>query len=803
MRLREKFADMGVARVADELNKALAETPRVILTAPPGAGKSTLLPLTILEELPEGKILMLEPRRLAARHVAERMASIMGESCGETIGYRVRLESRISQRTRIEVLTEGILERMLVDDPFLEGVAVVIFDEYHERSLTSDLTLALVLETQRLVRPDLKILVMSATLDTDLIARRMDALAIDCPGEGYGVDTIHTEDYEIRDCIRATTHTIGRAWREQTGDILVFLPGQGEISKCREILETALPEAEILALYGLLSPREQRKVFAPSPDSRRRIILATSIAETSLTINGITTVVDTGLVRRPVFNPNTGLTRLETVRISLDMATQRAGRAGRLAPGVAYRMWSKGAETRMKESREPEILTADLSATVLSTIAWGQRDALSLPWISVPPAGHIASAVSLLRQLKAIGEEGDISSLGRRLASMPCHPRLGRMLCEAGQAKSLAADIAALLEEKDPLDNSRDSDLTTRIVMLRQYRKSRMPKAWQRIDDISDQFRRMVGAKRESDTINPFEVGRVIARAYPERVAMRCDNGQYKLAGGGFAILASDDDLASSRFIAIASMDKRIFLAAPIEEKEVRDMGIWRQISAWDSKSGKAVVREELRFGLLRLDERPLHGDVKDLIIASIAEAAPKEGLTMFSFNEKVISLQIRIHTLGSWHPEMNIPDVSTECILATAHEWLPMYIGNATTVAELRKIDMREVISGLLDYETQQALNRLVPDRINLPSGKWARISYRRGAEDPIVSARLQDCFGLTETPRLDDGKRPVLMELLSPGFKPVQLTKDMPGFWRETYHEVRKELRRRYPKHKWPDLQ
>lgn len=800
--IRGKYGDLPIAAIADDVQASLAEWPRLVVTAPPGAGKSTLLPLSLLEKMTEGKILMLEPRRIAARQVAERMAAMLGEKVGKTVGYRIRFESRISNETRIEVITEGILERILVDDPTLEGVEVVIFDEFHERSLSSDLTLALTREIQDIIRPDLKILVMSATIDANSLTRKMDARHIYSPGKCFEVKTIYGEDFDFKDCASAVATAVKKALRAHDGNILVFLPGQAEILKCRDMLIENNENVEILTLYGMMPHEQQQRVMSPIEGKRRRVVLASPIAETSLTIDGITVVIDSGLYRTPVFEPTTSLSRLTTARISLDMANQRSGRAGRLMPGVCYRLWTKATESRMKGSRKPEIEGSDLSTMMMTIAAWGENEPMRLPWVTSPPPGHLANAKKLLGMLDAIDSDGRLTEKGKRMSQLPCHPRIASMLTEAGAMKGIACDIAAILEEKDPLSDEQNADISTRIAILRQYRNRKMPAAWKRIDNISTQYRRLVNTPHYSGNPTSEEIGKLIALAYPERIAMRDEKGRYRLAAGGNPVsLHPEDDLARHEFLAIASMGTRIFLGAPIDRDFVMSQGKWMECVMWNNREGKAVAREELRLGVLTLATRQVKGDNRRMIASAIASAAPKDGLTIFDFNDDVQGLQLRITVAASWHPELEMPDVSTETILATAREWLPLYIGQASTVQELRKIDMRNVILGLLSYEQLQALDRIAPTYIKLPSGRNARIHYRRGAEAPIVSARLQDCFGLMNTPCVDEGKRPVLMELLSPGFKPVQLTQDMEGFWKETYFEVRKELRRRYPKHQWPE--
>lgn len=802
-KLLERFgAQLPVAEIAGRLCGSLRRCPRAVVTAPPGAGKSTLLPLLLSADAPEGKVLMLEPRRLAARQIAMRMAQMGDEKVGETVGYRVRFDTKVSSSTRIEVLTEGIMSRMLVDDPTLDGVQTLIFDEFHERSLVCDEALAMALEVQRVLRPDLRIVVMSATIDAAGLCSALDAPLIESRGRIFDVEIIHSQDISPRDIAGETAAMVRRAHREQKGDILAFLPGQGEIMRCAELLQGLPGDTTVLPLYGLLPPEEQRRVLVPQK-SGRRVVLATPIAETSLTIQGVSTVVDSGFCRTMVYEPSAALSRLETVRISLDMARQRAGRAGRLGPGTCYRLWSKGAEHRMRDCREPEILTADLAPLVLDLAAWGESDPATLPWVTPPPAGAVKQARSLLRMLGALDDAGRITGQGRRLWEMPCHPRIARMLitAENDRRRALAADVAALLEEKDPLGDGRGADLALRVEMLRQARRSGRAGRWQRIIAVAERYRRLMRVDTDNGTVAPEEAGQLVAVAFPERVAQKASDGRYRLAAGGYVTLSDDDDLLAESLLAVAAMGNRVFLAAPLSQEDAAAMATWRDRVAWDSRQGRVVAQRELCLGLLVLDAKPAGAEAREKGVAAICDAAKKEGLTMFDFGDDVQRLQRRVAAVAGWHPEMDLPDVSTEHLLDTATEWLPLYIGKASSVAELRKIDMCRVITGLLGYEGGRAVDRLAPSYLRLPRGRNARIDYRPGAAAPVLSARLEDCFGLHETPRVDDGRVPLLMELLSPGFKPVQITSDLRNFWKTTYFEVRKELKRRYPKHPWPD--
>ena len=811
-RVMERAGKLPAAEIAGTVDALLAEHASLVVTAPPGAGKSTLLPITILEGLGEGKVLMLEPRRLAARQIAERMAWLLGEPVGRTSGYRVRFESKVSSATRIEVLTEGILTRMLVDDPTLEGVSAVIFDEFHERSLNSDLALALCRETQRQLRPDLRIVIMSATIDTDAICRELDAPLVEGKGRMYPVKIISEEPEATEsNAAEAVVRAVRRAHREQEGDILAFLPGEAEIRRCAEMLGDSLGDTEVHPLYGMLPPEAQRRAIAPG--ERRKIVLATPIAETSLTIENVRIVVDSGLCRKPVFDPQSGLSRLETVRISRDMARQRTGRAGRVAPGVCYRIWGPGTEARMEENRRPEILEADLSQTVLAIASWGGCGAEELSWLTAPPGASLRQAKGLLLALGAVDASGGITASGRRMAALPCHPRIAHMLVRAQkpEEKALAADIAALLEEKDPMaQEGAGTDLGARISALRRARRERREgRAWGRIARIAEQYRALCRCAEDNTDPDPYSIGALVAAAYPERIAKahRDGCGRFLLACGDLAFTEQDDPMAAYEWLAVASLnaregiDGRIFLAAPLDPEDLGDMLTQRDNVSWDSKAGTVVARRETRIGGLIVSSRPLSDVSRDVIAGIICEAAARDGRSMLDFSDEVGNLQRRVAAVAAWHPELELPDLSTDAVIQRASDWLPLFLGKATTAQELNKIDLSQALWTLLDYKQQQAVDRLAPTHITVPTGSRIRVEYRQGAELPVLRVRLQECFGLTDTPRVDDGKRQVLMELLSPGFKPVQLTQDLHSFWENTYFEVRKELRRRYPKHSWPD--
>lgn len=796
-------------QIAGIVNQKLEDNASLVVTAPPGAGKSTLLPLTILESLKDGgKILMLEPRRLATRQIAERMAELLGERVGQTVGYRVRFESCVSEDTRVEVVTEGILTRMLISDPTLEGVSVVIFDEFHERSINSDVALALTREAQGIIRPDLRIVIMSATIDATAICQALHAPLVESEGRMYPVEIIH-EDTDITECSKvddialAVARSVMKAHANHEGDILVFLPGQAEITKCAEILAHSLPDTNICPLYGLLSSEAQRKAIAPSDEGERKVVLATPIAETSLTIEGVRIVVDSGLCRKMTYSPQNALSHLDTVRISMDMATQRTGRAGRVAPGVCYRLWSLATEHRMSECRIPEILEADLTPMSLDICAWGEADISRLPWLTPPPTGNLAQARELLIMLQAIDESGCITAHGKELATLPCHPRIAQMLTTADspQMKVLACDIASLLENKDIINTQRssaapasstitDADINSRIALLCQSR-NRYPF----ISRIAEQYRRLVKTKECNEIPHPHDVGKLIASAYPERIAKAEDEGlgRFKLANGNIASLDPNDELSAQEWLAVASLGSKIFLASPLNINDIQHLIRSKDNLSWDNKQGAILARRERRIGRLLIDSMPIQGVKSEDIIRTLCESAPKYGTSMFSFDEKVQNLQRRICIVAQWHPEMGLPDVSTEAVLNRASDWL--------FTTDIHKVNMGDCIWSLLSYEQQQLVDSIAPTHIRVPSGSKIKVEYRQGAEQPILRVRLQECFGLQDTPCIDEGRQPVLMELLSPGFKPVQLTQDLHSFWENTYFEVRKELRRRYPKHSWPD--
>ena len=806
-KLLDKYIQLlPIGQVAQDVNDALQEHPAVVVTAPPGAGKSTLLPLTIYRALPhgQGKVVLLEPRRVAARQIAERMAQMSESVLGDIVGYRVRFESKVSENTGVEVLTEGILTRMMVSDPTLDGVSVIIFDEFHERGINTDTALALALETQRSIRPDLRIVVMSATIDATAICQALKAPLIESRGRMYDVEVTYGDEATVYNCADVVAATVCKAWRETDGSILAFLPGEAEIAKCAKTLEGSFPHSTVLyPLYGRLSSKEQHAAIAPPKVGERKIVLATPIAETSITIEGVTVVVDSGFCRRMTYDPRSALEHLETVRISMDMARQRMGRAGRVSAGRCYRLWTKATEAQMRECREPEIMTADLTSLVLDVAAWGGSEMEKLPWLTPPPTANVNRAYDLLMSLGAIDDKRRITPHGDALAKLPCHPRIAQMLIKAkGNAqKALATDIAALLDERDPLSKDNDADINTRIAELRKARQRQTLGKWRRIAMISEQYRRMISAREDNHDMAPCDAGMLIATAYPERVAMLQHDGTYKLANGERANLDPADSLRAYDLLAVATADKKIYLASPVDKEGLTHLMKEVERVTWDNALGRVTATRECRVGRIVVSAKPLDTVSHEKAAYIVAQAIKDEGRSILNLSDAFLRLQRRIMACSAWHPELALPDITTDSLLQKADEWLPMYSDGAITAAGLKKIDMAAVLWAQLSYEQQKEVDRLAPSHVTMPTGSHVKIDYREGSDAPVVSVRLQECFGMTDTPRVDNGTRPLLMELLSPGFKPVQLTKDLRSFWNEAYFEVRKELRRRYPKHYWPD--
>lgn len=805
---------LPIVDILPSVRESLAHTHTLIVNAAPGAGKSTLLPLALTDEpwLEGKKIIMLEPRRLAAKTIAARMANLWGDEPGQTVGYRIRFENRTSPATRIEVVTEGILTRMLQTDNALEDVGMVIFDEFHERSIHADLALALCREAQQVLRTDLRILVMSATLNMPELTALLQAPAIRSEGRQYPVHIRYADTpTDLMYLTDNVVSTVRRAVHENDGDTLVFLPGEAEIRKCAERLEESLPGFSVHPLYGQLTQQEQYRAIMPHPHATRKVVLATSIAETSLTIEGIKIVVDGGFARTSRFDAKTGLSRLETLPVSKDSADQRAGRAGRLGPGVCYRLWTKATHERLADHRLPEILEADLCTPVLELALWGVTDVKKMAWLTPPPATAVEQARETLYRLDVLDEKGHVTPHGKQVHRLATHPRLAHMLIRAQEEKAvgLATDIAALLEERDPLPKEAGMDINLRIEALRRARHTGKPgNRLSRIEKAADQYRRMLGVTADNRPVEPYQTGLLLAYAYPERIAFARpgNNARFQLANGQYAVAGHADDLSHEPWLAIAHMDTRdglgkIFLAAPLNPTDLEHLVKARETITWDTKKGGLIAAGELRIGSILLRSTPLPSPDKALLAQAVSEAVKTEGRALLDMNEATGQLQNRIQSLRTWNPDDAWPDVSTDYLLQTNADWLGPYLTHVKRPEDLKKINVAEALLNSLPWEKQQELSRLAPAKLQVPSGSAIRLEYFADGAKPVLAVRLQEVFGMAETPAVNHGKNPVLLHLLSPGYKPVQVTADLRSFWNTTYFEVKKELKRRYPKHAWPD--
>ncbi|WP_426030621.1 ATP-dependent helicase HrpB [Caulobacter sp. DWP3-1-3b2] len=791
------------------LKSALARREAAVLVAPPGAGKTTVVPLALADEpwVAGRKIVMLEPRRLAARAAAARMAQSLGEAVGETVGFRVRLQSKVSARTRIEVVTEGVFTRMILDDPGLDGVAAVIFDEFHERSLDADLGLALARDAQGLVREDLKILVMSATLDGARISALLgEAPIVESQGRMFPVETRYLGRDERPQASgmrfeERVTRAVERALAEEAGSVLVFLPGQGEIRRVETLLRERLrrPEVDIAPLYGALDPAEQDRAVSPTAPGRRKVVLATSIAETSLTIEGVRVVIDSGLSRVPRFDPSSGLTRLETVRVSRAAADQRRGRAGRTEPGVCYRLWDEPETRALPAFARPEILEADLSSLALNLARWGARDASALAFLDAPPAAAFNEARILLGRLQALDGQGGLTAHGRALADMPLAPRLAHMVVRAaasGQAQR-GAEIAAVLSEHGL--GGRDVDLRHR---LENFGRDRSPRA-KDARTLSERWARSAG--RPSGAVK-LDDALLLAEAYPERVARaRGKIGEFQLAGGRGVYLEPTDALARETWLAVGELGggearDRILLAAPLEEAALREAFADR-LTAEDrlesSPGGKLRAKRLLRLGKLVVEERWLDKVDPALVAKALLDRVGREGLAAVPLGEAAEGLRRRTAFLRAFDPE-TWPDLSDAALLARLAEWLEPLLAGRSSLAALSDGILADALRGLIPWEAQRKLDVLAPTRFTAPTGSSFAIDY--GADGgPRVDVRVQELFGLTAHPTV--AGVPLVLALLSPGHKPIQITRDLPGFWKGSWREVRGEMRGRYPRHVWPE--
>lgn len=824
--IRPNFPALPIGEALPALKEALAAQRKVLLQAPPGAGKSTIVPLALLDSgwLAGRTLLMLEPRRIAARAVAQRMAHLLGETVGQTVGIRTRLETRVSRATRIEVVTEGILTRMLQSDPALEHIGCVVFDEFHERSLNADLGLALCLESQETLREDLRVLVMSATLETRPLARLLDdAPIIEAHARSYDVTTHYVPRRAELSLEMQTAQVLRRALADEAGDILCFLPGAAEIGRVQRALEESSPDSSVSVqpLYGELDAAAQDAALRASPAGRRKIVLATSIAETSLTIEGVRVVVDSGLRRYAQFDPATGMSRLETEKLSQAAADQRRGRAGRLSTGACYRLWSEGVQATLVAQTPPEILSADLAPLALELACWGAADPARLRWLDAPPPAPLAQARDLLGLLGAIDAAGRITPHGRALAAMGAHPRLAHMLIKGRELRAprLASDIAAILGERDILraaPGSRDADLRLRVSALRGARAlpgglSVDARALRQAQRAAGNWQRELGGREEIADADAF-VGVLTALAYPDRVGRARDGGgRYLLANGRGARFAEPQALAKSEFIVAAELDgadrdARIFLAAPLEREDLERLFADRieehSEIAWDEREEAVRARKQRRLGALVLRSEELRDADRDEIAQAALTGLRRLGLGALPWTPALRQWQARVMLMRKFAVPAAEPwpDVSDGALLDTLEEWAPPWMPGLVRREHFARFDLREALRSRLSYAASCVLDREAPTHFVAPSGSSLPIDYLDG-EVPTVSVRLQEMFGLRATPTVAAGRLPLLLKLLSPAGRPVQITRDLESFWERGYHEVRKDLKGRYPKHYWPE--
>ncbi|NYS24617.1 ATP-dependent helicase HrpB [Rhodobacteraceae bacterium 2376] len=801
------LSPLPVDAILPALRAALLHHGRAVLQAPPGAGKTTRVPLALLPDI-HGRIILLEPRRLAARAAAEHMAALLGEPPGERVGYRIRGEAAVSARTRIEVVTEGILTRMLQSDPDLPGVGAIIFDEFHERSLQADLGLALAWEARAILRPDLQLLVMSATLEAAPVAALMeDAPVLTAEGRAYPVETrwLDRPQPPGQRLDAAASALITDALVSTSGGLLAFLPGEGEIRRVATRLQGALPaDTHLHMLFGAMPLRDQRAAIAPAAQGRK-LVLATAIAETSLTIEDIRVVVDCGRARRARFDPGSGMSRLVTEPVSRAEADQRRGRAGRVAPGVCFRMWARAQEGALPAFPPAEIEAADLAGLALDLAAWGGGDALR--FLTPPPAAALAEARALLQMLGALDHAGRITPHGQAMARLPLHPRLAHMLLQGGAP---AADLAALLAGRDPLRGSAPVDLDLRLSALRDPRGFADRHPWtadrgaiETARTEAQRLRRVIrGAARPAEPLPP---GALAALAYPDRIGLRRkgEAPRYLLSGGRGAALPPDDPLANARLIVATDLDgagreARIRQAATLTESTLRDLYAerihWADHCAWSRRHRRVEARQQERLGALVLQDRIWHDAPPEAIAAAAAEGVRDLGLPLSDPARRLMARVALLHGQGC-----DLPDMSEPALLERVDDWLAPWLGTCRDADSLRALDLLPALQAMLDHDQRQLLDRLAPAQFTTPLGHRLPIDYSEAT--PAIEVRVQELFGVTTHPCVGPDRQPLKITLLSPARRPVQVTMDLPGFWASSYAEVRKDMRARYPRHPWPE--
>ncbi|MBP3983976.1 ATP-dependent helicase HrpB [Pseudoxanthomonas helianthi] len=814
--------EFPISPLLPDIRRILAAHPRLVLEAPPGAGKTTQVPLALLDEtwLEGRKILMLEPRRVAARAAAGFMAKQLGEAVGDTVGYRIRFENKVSTRTRIEVVTEGILTRMIQDDPLLEGVGAILFDEFHERHLSADLGLALALDVQAGLREDLRIVVMSATLDGEKLARFLDAPRLSSEGRAYPVEIAHFPARRDEALEPQARRAIEHALASHPGDLLVFLPGQREIARVQAALvdSTAMRDVDILALHGELPVEQQARVLQPDPAGRRRVVLATNVAESSVTLPGVRVVIDSGLAREPRYDPNSGFSRLDVASVSQASADQRAGRAGRVAEGWAYRLWPQS--QRLEPQRRAEMAQVELASLALELAAWGSD---ALRFVDAPPAGALAAARDLLHRLGALDDAHAITPLGKRMLALGTHPRLAAMLLSArdDEDRALACDLAALVEARDPL-RSRSDALAERWRALAAFRTGRIGPDASRsglaaIDAQAKQWRRRLHVDvAPPASVDAHRLGDLLLHAFPDRIAFqhRNDPRRYQLANGRMARLFDDSAVYGEPWLVASELrfeakDALVLRAAPLDEAALRrdfpQRFVTENTVRWDAERRALSAQRETRFDGIVLESKPAGKVDPALAAKALTEAVAALGLDALPWTDSLRQWRERVRCLREWMPELGLPDLSDAALLATLPQWLQPAFAGKTRLDALDEGELAEALKSGVDWSLRQKLDTLAPVRIDVPSGMERKIEYSTDhdghAQPPVLAVKLQELFGLAETPRIADGRVPLLLHLLSPGGKPLQVTRDLRGFWERTYPEVKKEMKGRYPRHPWPD--
>ena len=820
-------AKFPIALLLSRIRASLAEHPRLVLEAPPGAGKTTQVPPALLDEawLAGRKIVMLEPRRIAARAAAEFMAAQRGEAVGQTIGYRIRFEARVSDATRIEVVTEGILTRMLQDDPELPDVGAIVFDEFHERHLAGDLGAALALDVQASLRPDLRIVVMSATLEGTRVVEWLAAPVLRSEGRAFPIRVEYPPARRGENEFAHLRRAVQQALAETDGDVLTFLPGRREIAQAQRMLAESTSDEEILPLHGELSLAEQHSALSPAETGTRRVVLATNVAESSITVPGVRAVIDAGLAREPRFDPNSGFTRLATVNISQASADQRAGRAGRVAPGITYRLWPES--RRLEPSRMPEIAQAELSGLALELAAWGVgSDAASaLPWLDAPPAGALAAARDLLQRLGAIDAELRITSLGRDMLRLGANPRMAAAALRASEVlRPLVADLLALVEVRSPLRGGFNDDLRARVAALHRFRDggARMARdadsgALSAIEQAARGWRKRLGIRHgASGTPDALGVGNLLLHAFPDRVARQDskDPRRYRLANGRGARLHEASTLFGEPWLVVTearfdTRDSLILAAAPFDPALLQhDYPQWFKRERVVRMNANDVFEafEEVRFDAIVLERRAVAVNAEDALPALLATARAR-GIAALPWNDAATRLRARVDWLRRAMPDAGLPDVADAALLDSLETWLAPALHGKRKLDALSSEDLSNAFAGLLDWPQRKLLDAAAPDAITVPSGMTRKLDYAvatHGDEaiaSPVLAVKLQELFGLAETPRIANGRVPVMLHLLSPAGRPIQVTQDLRGFWDRTYPEVKKELKGRYPKHPWPD--